>query len=84
MSLLIGNEKANFKYLKESTGATAGNLSVQLQKLKDAGYIEIKKSFKGNYPNTSCRITNKGVQAFESYVEAIKSYINTKTTKNEN
>lgn len=78
MSLLISNERAEFKFLKEKTGATSGNLSVQLQKLKDAEYIEIKKTFKGNYPLTTCKITSKGIKSFENHVEAIKSYINLK------
>jgi uncharacterized Fe-S cluster-containing radical SAM superfamily protein len=75
MSLLIGVEEADFKYLKTSTGATAGNLSVQLQKLSEAKYIDIKKSFKGNYPHTTCTITQTGVAAFEKHVEALRSYI---------
>ncbi len=75
MSLLIGVEEAEFKYLKSATGATSGNISVQLQKLSDAGYIEIKKSFKGKYPLTTCRVTKKGVGAFERHVDALKSYI---------
>lgn len=78
MSLLISMKTADFKFLKESTNATSGNLSVQLQKLKDADYITVTKSFKGNYPHTECRITDKGINAFEAYVEAIKSYINIK------
>jgi len=78
MSLLITTDKADFKFLKESTKATSGNLSVQLQKLKDAHYITITKSFKGNYPHTECRITETGIVAFEKYVEAIKTYINIK------
>ncbi|PZP48784.1 MAG: transcriptional regulator [Pseudopedobacter saltans] len=75
MSLLISLKEADFSYLKEQTESTAGNLSVQLQKLKDAGYINIVKSFKDNYPNTTCSITNKGVIAFENYVNALKSYL---------
>ena len=75
ISLLIGLDEADFKFIKEKTNATAGNLSVQLQKLKAAKYIIIKKSFKGNYPLTSCKITPKGIKAFETYVDAIKSYI---------
>lgn len=74
MSLLVGVKEAEFGYLKEKTNATAGNLSVQLQKLSDAGYISITKSFKGNYPLTTCSIKKKGVDAFEAYVEALKSY----------
>ncbi len=75
MSLLIGVKEAEFTFLKEKTGATAGNLSVQIQKLKDAGYIEVQKQFKDNYPQTICRIIPKGVDAFETYVKALQSYI---------
>ncbi|MFN8300117.1 MAG: transcriptional regulator [Chitinophagales bacterium] len=75
VSLLVGVKEAEFSFLKEKTGATAGNLSVQLQKLYEAGYIVIEKSFRGNYPLTTCKITKKGVVAFEQYVEAINSYL---------
>lgn len=75
MSLLIGVKEAEFTFLKEKTAATAGNLSVQIQKLKEAGYIEVQKQFKENYPQTICRITSKGVDAFETYVKALQSYI---------
>jgi DNA-binding transcriptional ArsR family regulator len=75
MSLLIGVKEAEFTFLREKTAATAGNLSVQIQKLKEAGYIEVQKQFKDNYPQTICRITPKGVDAFETYVKALQSYI---------
>ncbi|AYD48346.1 MAG TPA: transcriptional regulator [Arachidicoccus soli] len=75
MSLLVSVNEAEFGFLKEKTGATAGNLSVQLQKLEEAGYIHLKKSFKGKYPLTTCKISQKGTLAFENYVEAIKSYL---------
>jgi DNA-binding MarR family transcriptional regulator len=75
ISLLIGLESANFTFLIEKTGATRGNVSVQLKKLEDAGYIEIVKSYKDNYPLTTCKITPKGVAAFESYVDSLKDYL---------
>ena len=75
MSLLISTSEAEFPYIKEQTGATAGNLSVQIDKLSSAGYIEVEKTFKGKRPCTICRITDKGRQAFETYVEALRSYI---------
>ncbi len=75
MSLLIGVESAEFTYLLEETGATRGNLSVQISKLKDAEYIDVKKSFRKNYPLTTCTITPKGVEAFEKYVEALQDYL---------
>ena len=75
MSLLISVKEAEFTFLKEKTGATAGNLSVQIQKLKEAGYIEVQKQFKDNYPQTICKVASKGVDAFEIYVKALQSYI---------
>lgn len=75
MSLLISVESAEFTFLKEKTKSTAGNLSVQIDKLSEAGYITVEKSFKGKKPLTTCRITKKGVKAFEDYVTALKQYI---------
>lgn len=75
MSLLISADEAEFPYIKEQTGATAGNLSVQIDKLSTAGYIEIEKTFKGKRPCTICRITQKGRQAFEQYVKALRDYL---------
>lgn len=74
-SLLISVAEADFNYLKEKTGATAGNLSVQLDKLKQADYITVAKSFKNNYPLTTCKITSKGRKAFEQYVSDLKHYL---------
>lgn len=75
MSLLISVEEADFVYIREQTRATAGNLSVQIDKLNNAGYVKVTKTFKGKMPCTICQITPDGVKAFEEYVEALKSYI---------
>ena len=75
MSVLLSVESADFVYLREQTGATAGNLSVQLDKLQKAGYITIEKGFKGKMPRTTCAITQQGISAFEEYVSALRSYI---------
>lgn len=75
ISLLISADEAEFPYIKEQTGATAGNLSVQIDKLSTAGYIEIEKTYKGKRPCTICRITPKGRLAFEQYVEALRDYL---------
>jgi DNA-binding transcriptional ArsR family regulator len=77
VSLLISVKEAEFAFLKEKTNATAGNLSVQISKLKEAGYVEVSKQFKDNYPLTICKITQVGVQAFEDYVQALQSYTHT-------
>ena len=77
MSLLISVDSAEFTWLREKTNSTAGNLSVQLDKLSEAGYISIEKSFKGKKPLTTCRITKKGFKAFEEYVNSLKDYIKT-------
>ncbi|CAN5865524.1 transcriptional regulator [soil metagenome] len=75
ISLLIGLKQAEFTFIREKTNATAGNLSVQINKLKEADYIEVTKQFKDNYPQTLCRITPKGIDAFEQYVQALQSYM---------
>ena len=75
VSLLISVKEAEFTFIKEKTNATAGNLSVQINKLKEAGYIEVIKQFKDNYPQTTCKITPLGVQAFEEYVKNLQSYL---------
>ena len=75
ISLLIGVQEAEFRFLREKTGATAGNLSVQIDKLKKAGYISVDKSFRNNYPLTTCKITTFGIEAFEKYVSVLKKYI---------
>ncbi len=76
MSILINAEYADFSYIKEKTGGSSGNISVQLDKLKKAEYIEICKGFKGKMPQTTCSITDKGRTAFEEYVSALKTYFN--------
>ncbi len=72
ISLLIGIEMAEFTYIREQTGATAGNLSIQITKLKEAGYIEVEKKFRNNYPQTLCSITTVGREKFAEYVYALK------------
>lgn len=75
VSLLVKHSNLDFKHIKEKTEATSGNLSVQIKKLEEAGYIAVKKEFKDNFPNTNCKLTSKGLSAFESYVNSIKKYL---------
>lgn len=74
MSLLINVKSAEFSFLLENVNTTKGNLSFQLTKLKEAEYVEIKKSFKGNYPLTICEVNQKGIDAYEIYVKTIEEY----------
>ena len=76
VSLLLSVETADFVYLKEKTNATAGNLSVQLEKLETAGYIQVKKEFVGKKTRTSCQLTDTGSKAFEDYIDALREYLN--------
>lgn len=76
MSILLSVEEAEFSFLKEKTKATSGNISVQIEKLQEANYIKVVKSFKGKYPLTTCSITKKGIKAFDEYVKALQRYIN--------
>ena len=75
VSILISVKNADFNYLLKKTESSKGNLSVQLTKLKEAGYIGMTKSFKKNYPHTSCKITKQGIKAFEEYVHALRQYL---------
>jgi DNA-binding transcriptional ArsR family regulator len=77
ISLLISVKEAEFTFLREKTNASAGNLSVQIQKLKEVGYIDVIKQFKDNYPQTICKITPLGVKAFEVYVHNLQGYLGT-------
>jgi DNA-binding transcriptional ArsR family regulator len=74
MSVLIGVKTAEFAFLLENINTTKGNLSFQLSKLKEAGYIDVEKSFKGSYPHTTCRITQTGINAYKKYVDNISEY----------
>ena len=78
VSLLMREKEADFSVLKDRTEATAGNLSVQINKLREAGYIEVTKDFKDNYPHTICKITSAGLNAFELYVKSLQSYLTVK------
>lgn len=75
MSILMNVEEADFVYLREKTKSTAGNLSVQLDKLTAASYISLEKGFVGKKPRTVCRVTDLGRSAFAAYVAALRTYI---------
>lgn len=75
VSALVKMKQADFKYLMEITDTTQGNLSHQIRKLSEANYIEVIKTFKGNYPQTICKVTAIGKKAFEQYVDDIKAYL---------
>jgi DNA-binding transcriptional ArsR family regulator len=76
ISLLVGTEAAEFTFIREQTGATAGNLSIQITKLKESGYIEVTKKFRNNYPQTICSITPLGKEKFTDYVNSLRDYLN--------
>ena len=76
MSILLSVDEADFVYLKEQTNATSGNISVQLDKLSNAGYIQITKGFVGKKTRTTCRLTEQGKLAMEEYIATLKSYLN--------
>lgn len=74
MAVLAGCESADFNYLQETTGLTKGTLSKHLQKLQEAGYLDIHKSFKGNYPHTTAGLTNSGRKAFQEYRRLLQKF----------
>lgn len=76
ISMLINSKKVEFSHIKHETKAAAGNISVQIKKLQEAGYITVEKTFQNNYPKTMLSITEKGIQAFKAYVDDLKKYLN--------
>jgi len=78
VSMLVISKRVEFTYIKEQTKAASGNISIQIKKLHEAGYVEVEKTFKNNYPKTMLSITDKGVKAFEDYVNDLKKYISPK------
>jgi DNA-binding transcriptional ArsR family regulator len=76
VSLLMSTESAEFSFIQQQTGATSGNLSIQITKLKEAGYINVTKKFRNNYPQTLCRITSFGKTRFSEYVSSLREYLN--------
>jgi DNA-binding MarR family transcriptional regulator len=75
LAILIAVKSADFLYLQRETGLTKGNLTIHLSKLKNAGYINIEKTYRGNVPLTLCRMTDKGREAFENYCKQLKQFI---------
>ena len=78
MSILAAVKEADFNTLKNMTETTDGNLSTHLSKLEDAGYIRVKKSFKGKKPLTLCFLTDKGKDAFSAYLDGLEKIIQLK------
>jgi len=79
VALLMQEKSADFSTIKEATGSTSGNISIQLKKLEEVGYVETKKAFKGSYPQTTCKLTKKGIKAFDEYAKIMKEYLKVKT-----
>lgn len=75
VSILLSVKEADFVFIKEKTKATSGNVSVQIEKLSEAGYIKVRKFIDGKRPRTVCKITKKGIEAFDAYVKALEGYI---------
>jgi len=73
MSILISVEEADFLFIKDKTKASSGNISVQIEKLSEAGYLKIEKGFLGKKTRTVCKITDLGIKAFAEYVDALKT-----------
>ena len=73
VALLAAVKEADFQYLHQATGLTKGNLSVHLSKLEEAGYVAIEKTFRGKYPLTICRLTERGREVLDKYRRVIKA-----------
>lgn len=76
MALLVQVDMADFNYLLDKTGATRGNLSVQITTLEEAGYVRVEKTYNGKRPQTRCSVTRIGMDAMDAYTQALKDYLN--------
>jgi DNA-binding transcriptional ArsR family regulator len=74
VAVLSACDSADFTYLLNATGLTKGNLSAQLSKLEEGGYVRIAKSFKGKYPHTDCSLTKEGRGALKAYLDQYKTF----------
>ena len=75
VALLSSVESADFLYLLKESDLTKGNLSVQLSRLEEAGYVEMEKTFRGKIPHTEYRLTPKGRSAFDQYRKSLGSIL---------
>jgi DNA-binding MarR family transcriptional regulator len=75
IAILYNLDSADFLYLQRESGLTKGNLSAHLTRLEDAGYVHIEKSFRGKIPLTLCSLTESGRQAFDTYRQMLKQFI---------
>ena len=76
VAILSAVESADFLYLQRETGLTKGNLSSHLSKLESAAYIEIEKTYQGKTPLTICHLTAAVREAFETYRQQMKKFVN--------
>lgn len=75
ISFLSGCDESDFTTIKNTVGASDGNITTHLRKLEDAGYVEMRKDFLGRKPITYYKISKKGIEAFTSYIDNIKKFI---------
>ena len=76
ISALIGGDKLEFTYLRNALKLSDGNLSVQIRKLEEAGYIKVEKVFVGRKPKTFCKITGKGQKAVQKLIRKLENLVN--------
>ena len=75
ISALIGGDKLEFTYLRNALELSDGNLSVQISKLEEAGYIKVEKVFVGRKPKTFCKITTKGRDALMRLLKHLEKMV---------
>jgi DNA-binding transcriptional ArsR family regulator len=75
MALLAGVEEADFLWLQRQSDLTKGNLSSHLARLEEAGYVDVRKMFKGKIPLTVLRLTRQGTKAFEDYKRKMRGLL---------
>lgn len=76
ISALFSGDTLEFTYLRDILELSDGNLSVQIRKLEQAGFIKVKKVFVGRKPKTFCKITPKGQKAVKDLISKLEKLVN--------
>jgi DNA-binding MarR family transcriptional regulator len=76
IAALMSGDKLDFTYLRNALNLSDGNLSIQIRKLEEAGYIKVEKIFVDRKPKTFCKITRKGQKAVKNLIGKLEALIN--------
>lgn len=75
LAVIAEGDRLAFTRVQQLLGMTAGNLSIHLRKLEEAGYLDITKTHERRTPITYLALTRQGRRAFEDYTAALRALL---------